>query len=1337
MSSRKKPDSSSSVPDIDADCLRDVLGYLNFSSGNNDPGFLLNLGTLWNALPDDGARRDALYQVLSTGLDELSDSLEAFADVSQARAVLDIGLRDGVEAYRDYHDDVLFHLSEDDYEHPFFLGYLMNAVMVQGGPWTEVERITSEALKTINDYVGYRPVAVLENGRKSEIYDHERICPVPLYVTGAGVAPGRYHDLIATTLEFLQDAPGDLLRASHFLLENFDEFSFDPRAYDHSDPTNKRTNYMFGEWDPHRIDIQGDYRRFIVRKIILDSLMDWIDNEQSDIPKEERLFDAAAALCGTMLMASSISGSGPATHDSNVSLTHLLPLVAQRRDEFYNRLMAQLTGPRKDRLTIERDKAQQPFGHIRQFINMKLAGYGARQVQHRELAHLYAYLGNAEASRRQANEIPAASIRIETEIERTIAAANHLLDHGDVESAAEQVELLPELLHRGVHCGALVDPWNILGFHAQFPLFSAREDAIPDTRVEVLISMMESIFTVFSRTLGDAAAKGKNALREKISSQFQELAQWWDQFGSDVIEDLPDVSGDESWESANHVSNTLNAWQDAGEAAGDISFWRNHIDKFQSAQSYALVIDALLNKQDHVAAMGLMMQWLNQMEEVGHDSPQHTIFSLMLRWMKLVTSNEELAGTERSSAIRRLFDFLEANAESWWGVPNLNGHTDSSRDHDVDMLEFGGMEEELEGTDDDAASDQEDDLFKAAYDDVVFKDSTDDGQWGDTVDDGFGSRNTEFESLNREIEPRLKFLNTTGQLWQLAAASFAKELYQNKSSDAMDEVTVAAIVGWHRQAQRWQIDLAELMESVWDYEIVEPSGDLDANIEYDIQLQVKFYMLHQIINTLICLRNSERLLNGIIPEDISTPRGTKQDRQLAEMYRAVVQRDVKTVLEQLTPLIQRLSRNPLLYVPLEHGGTPGEILRIQALQSVIRFLLNELPGLGLLQETWIVLSTALRMERSLRPKGQAITEFDRLFHIALKRSLEAVVDSATKWDIQDENNGLETLLDAMGTVLEPYQKLWRDHSRTMRISAVDGMRNIEEWDELVAFIQRYGDELFHASQLTLGNVRAILHYGVDWFLDHLEEEQDPIKPMKLLEDIDIGILDREEAEWHLEQVYSIVVDRFDRYLEYNTTTTQSDYGSQIHCLIEFLKIEARYDRDAWVLAPNTIVHEVLVRNRLMDAAELWEASFEVQTSDAADEHLQSLSQLQQKYGIRMPTITDHLRERFVKPLAVNRMLALVTQVVNDTRSNSDNSNAFELLNDAVDEYLEDSWGSGIDVPDWLRQLEREVTQVTRPEEAIPVGTDVNLDAPFLNLSFDEFLVQTENWEGGQTNEKKE
>ena len=84
------------------------------------------------------------------------------------------------------------------------------------------------------------------------------------------------------------------------------------------------------------------------------------------------------------------------------------------------------------------------------------------------------------------------------------------------------------------------------------------------------------------------------------------------------------------------------------------------------------------------------------------------------------------------------------------------------------------------------------------------------------------------------------------------------------------------------------------------------------------------------------------------------------------------------------------------------------------------------------------------------------------------------------------------------------------------------------WDDVKDFIADYGAELFHAKMLTLGNVRSILHHGVEWFLEHLSEADDPLQPMRMLDDMELGTLDTEHAVEILELIYGALVDKFDR-----------------------------------------------------------------------------------------------------------------------------------------------------------------------------------------------------------------
>ena len=127
----------------------------------------------------------------------------------------------------------------------------------QGAPWDDADRLVAGAIAHLNDYVGYRPIAILETRPNTEYYPHEKVRPVPVYLKGAGVAPGKYADLVRPALELLAKTDPVLLEEASFTPDHLDELAFDPRAHDHFHPVNKRPNVLFGEWDPHTIDGRG------------------------------------------------------------------------------------------------------------------------------------------------------------------------------------------------------------------------------------------------------------------------------------------------------------------------------------------------------------------------------------------------------------------------------------------------------------------------------------------------------------------------------------------------------------------------------------------------------------------------------------------------------------------------------------------------------------------------------------------------------------------------------------------------------------------------------------------------------------------------------------------------------------------------------------------------------------------------------------------------------------------------------------------------------------------------------------------------------------------------
>ena len=127
----------------------------------------------------------------------------------------------------------------------------------------------------------------------------------------------------------------------------------------------------------------------------------------------------------------------------------------------------------------------------------------------------------------------------------------------------------------------------------------------------------------------------------------------------------------------------------------------------------------------------------------------------------------------------------------------------------------------------------------------------------------------------------------------------------------------------------------------------------------------------------------------------------------------------------------------------------------------------------------------------------------------------------------------------------PFLTLWIEHSRSLQLSVLETMTGESEWRAVQAFVQRYGADLFHARFMTLANLRGILHRGVGGYLDYLRDNPDPLQPIRLLDELDNGIR-REDAVRRLEIVLQAVVENYEEYKDYNTTTTQSDYGENLH-----------------------------------------------------------------------------------------------------------------------------------------------------------------------------------------------
>ncbi|MFO1062696.1 MAG: hypothetical protein U0892_02325 [Pirellulales bacterium] len=1344
-------------PQFPAD-LRQILGYLNFSSGKPDLKTLQALNRIY-ALALPGSPYEGLpaylqlHQWLGDALKELQQSNPAFAESEQAAAVLELVWIQLLPAYTDFHRDLLFHQEPEGIFNGFFLGRAVEAVLLQGGPWSDRDRIVAGAIDHLNDYVGYRPVAVLE-GRRLEPYQHEWVRPIPLFIAGVGVTKGPYEEVVSRALDILRETDGGLLHRAHFDLDMLDELALDPRAYDFDHPVNRRPNYHFGQWDPNLVDNSGYYRRFVVQQVTLDALLARL-HEEPAIEHEQLLVEAAAVLAGTMLMASGISGSGPSTFSSNTSLASLMAPIAQYRDEFYEQFLERLTGVHLERLLEEQKIRRQPLGGARQHLNTHLAKQRASQLEHVQLSRLFARMGNAAAAKEQSDFVPVPAARLIARLDCLLTAGNHALQDGRLDEAAETLPEIMDWVHRAVECGAIVDPWNILGFAGNFSRFHGPDAAVHDHRVGELVALMEQIFALQSRVWREAAGRGREDLCKQTEQQFRTNMEWWRRFAAHEVSDVNSTDPLDTFESAKLVAKALRLWHEGGAAAGDVPFWAPHADLFDSPKAYALVVESLLDRRDFIASMALLVHWLSQAGRVGLQSGGASFSDLARQWLQrfehVLSEQNAKAGLSSSSAevtrsapseasnvpspapltwaiARKFFDYLEANAEKFWQPPTFllaEGKKRRRKDSADSGLALSG------GDDLEDDSEESGDLLGAAWEKVVYQDSTDDGNEGETAEEGSDNQDELLEESNR-LGQHLTFLTALGQMWRGAALSQHLRAQIDAEGTAANSV-LEAMEHWAEQAALNRIGLLKLIEQVGAYDISRSGADMDSMARYDRQRVVKESLLERIIGTAVETSDARRMLLAVLSGSGRTSNKVlneissmaEDDRLAVEIFGYLLHGEHEQVDAGFPRLITALRTKRLLYIPLARGGDPAQIYSVRLRRRVLSHLLLWLPRQGLFYQACRLIETARFMEHHNPVGSGAITEFDDLFKLGYRSMVKAVVHNAYAWRIEelkisgadassaslqvpdlDSHDGDslgelepegEDLIAVLQQLTEVLLGSWLAHSRTLRLSVLETIDNANNWKQLVDFIQRYGGTLFTQSFLKLGNVRAILHQGVGRWLDKVAEQGDNEDVAPLLDAIEEKVIERPLAEQLLSVVLEAIIDHHSEYRDYNSTTTQSDRGEMLYMLLDFLRLRVRYDRVCWNLRPIFWTHEVLVRGGCHQTAQQWRRALAERIGGEAELYIEHLGKLQKKYAMRMPTVADRLQERFTRPMTIDRMKALVGPAIRQYRQDPQNAPSFELLIEECKLMMEQPTGVGLDVPQWLNALEDEIERVSESQ----------------------------------------
>ena len=1306
------------------------VGYLNFSDGKPDVRFrtllLEAFALLYGA--NDRAPWATLGQWLAASTKELAASgSAAFKNVSQAEAVIEQAFFALPSAYRAHHVDLLAHQPDEQLFTPLFLARCAECVLGVRAAGVASERIVEKALGQLNDYVGYRPIAVLETRPQTDFYPHERVCPIPLFFRDIGVGAGKYADLLRSAYELLSKTDPAVLYEACLDLNKLDEFALDPRAIDHFHPMTKRPNVLFGEWDPHKIDTRGFYRRFVLKQTTLDALVAWtVPNGQ---PNAERLFEASAVLAGTTLMGTGICGNGPTYHDSTVTLQTLVGKIARFRDQFYQRLLNNIPGAHGEKLREEAAKLKQPFGGVRQFLNGAIATERAFHLQERRLAILFAAMGYPTTALRRATAIPAPATRLSTEIRVRQTAAHFAIRVENIEVVPKLLLEAEDYLKRGINCGALIDPWNILGYQGLFPTFTDRGDAVRDPRAEELILCIGRQFEVYSQALAAASAESEPALADTLREGLSLLASWWDPFATTTVSDLPKVLGAERAEAAGHVAAALTLWKIGG--ANDPAFWRNHREGFTSPAAFSQVIEVLLEQSDYRASLALLVTWLSEADIVPLQDASASFYRLAFRWLRSVVI-EDAPPLERTALVRRFFELLESNADARWLVPELFG---------------GGSHDPLDDDEDDDEDDDFDDdddersEYASAYEGMTFRDSADDGEEG-SIADGAGATqpNADF-SLEGEEEgllERLRFLAAVARFWRLAARP---EIWPNTEPASLE-----TIQDWLQAARENVSELVQFTQDIYEITIPEPIGGTEGASEFDRRRIVKGNILEAAVQTIVETIAAARSLGAVLPKK-PTPIGSQGPTAdvstwepiAVRLERAVATGNRGSARKLLPGFLSSFRHEPLLVCPPADGGEPVQALRAQTAQQVMESMLARMPRLGLLRETFHLTKLARAMERNEMPEGRRISSFDVLFRTAVTSSVDAILTSARDWGEDANEDG--PLAADLKQVADAYHKLWVEHSQTLRLSTLEVALDRNEWDDVVEFISTYGSDLFTVRFLTLGNLRGVMAQGAADWLDR--EVAQPAAPdrFKLVDAWEEGIPDKSKTARLFEVVLNTLVEHYDEYRDYNTTTTQSDYGENIHILLDFLRLKVAYDRYAWRLKPMVLAHEVLCRRGYDRLAMKWREYVSTRMEPTANELLTELTKREIEHGIKLRTIRDRLEERFVQPLQVDQAAARVARAASAAREGQSEENpSFTGLLAAIKPLADTPVGVGLDVPAWVRRLEDEMRKVRFAHPDHDDDNDVDDDMgiatggedfplpPSPKLDMAEFREQLRRWD---------
>ncbi|MBQ2788179.1 MAG: hypothetical protein IJE97_00980, partial [Thermoguttaceae bacterium] len=601
-----------------------------------------------------------------------------------------------------------------------------------------------------------------------------------------------------------------------------------------------------------------------------------------------------------------------------------------------------------------------------------------------------------------------------------------------------------------------------------------------------------------------------------------------------------------------------------------------------------------------------------------------------------------------------------------------------------------------------------DPLYSAAYDNMSFRDSAEDGVDDDVVE-GKGAKfndegdDYEFAQETDRVNEQLSFVYSTAKLWKFAAGKspILRGAATAAPIEPFDDETLSdarlRLEGWLAQANVFERDLYELLDQASRFRIPKPNGTADGLAAYDQLRGTKEILLDRVIWTIVEVEDAILFLKAALRDETSEKYAKPWKSKALETFGAMLRVDSKRTRRVWPELIARLENETLLYIPTSRGGDAKAIVDCRRLQQAVTRLFEYAPRLGLFAETFELLRCVQKMEQARLSAPGSITEFDRLVETATRGLAETLAESSKYWRLRPDSrfaSNDEALVAYLEQTMDALLSRWLAHSQHIRISSVEAIATPGQWNALKIFIQEYGADLFTQSFLNFRNIRAILHQGTRVYLTTLcelkRENNECEFGDKLASRIVDGTESLERAASLLEIALECVAENYTEYVDYNSTTTQSDRGEKLYMLLDFLRVLANYERIAWNLKPVYWVHDALIRAGRRDAAELWKRNVKTKSADLSQESLRNYNRLTEQYGVCLQSVRERLMERFVRPLDVAQMCGLVFDAISEARRGDEANSVFQELKRQIEEFAKAPSGAGFETPEWLNALQDEV-----------------------------------------------